>query len=172
MATLPPPKSNSSFGIKDSAPKGTYVCTCLLVRDEFGVMRKKFQAEELVKTDITRFLFGFVHKSGKQFFVESKEMKISSYPKSALFAFLKSWLGEPPKVGWDYCSLIGSGALVTVEHTPSQKNPGQFWSNIASVAPVMDDLTSKIVPVSSFVIPGEALEPSNDSDGSDSDIPF
>ena len=170
MATLPPPKSNSGFGIKDSAPKGTYICTCLLVKDEFGVMRKKYQSEELAKTDVTRFLFGFVHKSGKQFFVETKEMKISSDPKSSLFAFLKSWLGEPPKVGWDYCSLIGSGALVTVEHAPSSKNPGQFFSNIASIAPVMDDLTSKIVPISTFIMPGkpeEAAEQDNDSD-----IPF
>lgn len=169
MASLPPPKSNSGFGIKESAPKGTYICTCLLVKDEFGVMRKKYQSEELAKTDVTRFLFGFVHKSGKQFFVETREMKISSDPKSALFAFLKSWLGEPPKVGWDYCSLIGSGALVTVEHTPSAKNPGQFFSNIGSIAPVMDDLKSKIVPVAAFAIPGETAsqEPDNDSE-----IPF
>ncbi len=168
MASLPPPKSNSGFGIKESAPKGTYICTCLLVRDEFGVMRKKYQSEELAKTDVTRFLFGFVHKTGKQYFVETKEMKISSDPKSALFAFLKSWLGEPPKVGWDYCTLIGSGALITVELTPSPKNPGQFYSNIGSIAPVMDDLKSKIVPVTAYALPGTAAA----ADGDDGDVPF
>ncbi|XHR30382.1 MAG: hypothetical protein ACFUZC_07435 [Chthoniobacteraceae bacterium] len=168
MASLPPPKSNSGFGIKESAPKGTYICTCLLVRDEFGVMRKKYQSEELAKTDVTRFLFGFVHKTGKQYFVETKEMKISSDPKSALFAFLKSWLGEPPKVGWDYCTLIGSGALVTVELTPSSKNPGQFFSNIGSIAPVMDDLKSKIVPVTAYTLPGATAA----ADGDDGDVPF
>ena len=158
MATLPPPKSTGGFGITENAPKGTFICTCLLVKDEFGVQRKKYQSEEMIKTDVTRFLFGFVHKSGKQYFVASKEMKISSDPKSALFAFLKSWLGEPPKVGWDYCELIGTGALITVELTPSQKNPGQFYSNIGSIAPVMDDLRGKIIPVDVFTLPGEAAE--------------
>jgi len=167
MAALPPPKATGGFGISENAPKGTYICTCLLVKDEFGVMRKKFQSEELAKVDVTRFLFGFVHKSGKQYFVESKEMKISSDPKSALFGFLKSWLGEPPKIGWDYCSLAGSGALVTIEHTPSQKNPGQFWSNIGSIAPVMEDLKSKVIPVGMFAVPGEASP-----DGENGDRPF
>ncbi len=55
-----------------------------------------------------------------------------------------------------YCELIGSGALITIEHTPSQKNPGQFYSNIGSIAPVMEDLRGKIVPVDVFTLPGEA----------------
>ena len=162
MATLQPPKTINGFGITESCPKGTYIATCLQVKDEFGVQRKKYQSEELIKTDVTRFLFGFIHKSGKQYFVASREMKISSDSKSALFAFLKSWLGEAPKIGWDYCSLAGSGALVTIEHTPSQKNPGQFWSNIGSIAPVMDDLKSKVVPVEVFTLPGQPVQENED----------
>jgi len=119
----------------DLAPAGTYIATVIDVRDEFGVVRTRFQSTETEKVDLTTFLFGFRDVQGLPHKVASRRMKISGNEKSALFAFLKSLLGRAPEYGWDYCSLKGAKCLLTVEHVKRKDGVGVFTS-IASLSPV------------------------------------
>lgn len=137
MAVLTAPKTHQIFDTgTEIPPKGTYITTCIDIKDLFGVERKKFQSEEMEKVDLTGFLFGLRDKAGKKFMIASRAFRISGNEKSSLFAFLKSWLGQPPKMGWDYMELKGRPALITVDHTPSKRNPGQVFAEIVSISPV------------------------------------
>jgi len=115
--------------------KGTFLATCIDVKDVFGVERRKFQSEKTEKVDITAFLFGYRDKAGNAHRIASRDMKISANDKSSLFAFLKSWLGQAPKMGWDYCEMKGEKALITVDHE-ARKNGDGFYATIVSVSPV------------------------------------
>ena len=136
MAMLTAPKTAQMFDTGELAPNGTYVATCIDIKDLFEVERRKFQSEQMEKVNLTAFLFGFRDKQGKPFKVSSRSFRISGNEKSNLFAFLKAWLGEPPKMDWDYFEMKGKKALLTVEHIPSVKNPGQVYAGIASISPV------------------------------------
>ncbi len=137
MAILTAPKSQQLFETgTEIPPKGTFIATCIDIRDVFNVERKKFQSEEMEKVDLTGFLFGFRDKAGKPFKIASRAFRISGNEKSSLFAFLKSWLGQPPKMGWDYMELKGRKALVTIDHTPSKRTPGLTFADIVSISPV------------------------------------
>jgi len=130
----------------DLAPAGTYIATVIDVRDEFGVVRTRFQSTETEKVDLTTFLFGFRDVQGLPHKVASRRMKISGNEKSALFAFLKSLLGRAPEYGWDYCSLKGAKCLLTVEHVKRKDGVGVFAS-IAALSPVPQGLAIPAAPV-------------------------
>jgi hypothetical protein len=140
MATLMKP-SNKSFSVYEQGetspdcPAGTFVATCLEIRDEFGVERKKYQSEETEVVDITAFLFGFRDEDGKPFKIATRNMKISGNEKSTLFGFLRGWLGKAPAYGWDYCELKGKQALITVETEERKNGEGEF-SRIVNVSPI------------------------------------
>lgn len=76
MAVLQQPKSSSSlFELPDELPpRGTFVATCIDIRDVFGVERQKFQSQEMEKVDVTAFLFGFRTRDGKPFKVATRAM--------------------------------------------------------------------------------------------------
>lgn len=159
MATLTAPADSSSgFEIEDVAPAGEYIATCLDVADEFGVTRRKYQSEETEQIDVTRFLFGFKAQDGRLYKVQTFEMKISGSPKSALVKFLSSWLGQPPKMGWDYCELKGKGAVVSIEQVTSQM--GKVYNKIARIAPPktsLADYTSQVIPAEQFSQPAATV---------------
>ena len=138
MAILKQPSSAGSlFELGDVLPpRGTYVATCINIRDVFNVERRKFQSEEMEKVDLTAFLFGFRAKDGTAHRIASRSFKISGNEKSGLYQFLKAWLGQAPKYGWDYCELRGAKALVTVDHQPSRTQPGAVFAIIASISPL------------------------------------
>ena len=138
MAVLTQPKSSSSlFELPDELPpRGTFVATCIDIRDVFGVERQKYQSQEMERVDLTAFLFGYRTKDGKPYRVATRAMKISGSEKSGLYAFLKSWLGQAPRFGWDYCELKGRKALITVDHQPSRTKPGAVYAVIASISPL------------------------------------
>ena len=117
------------------APAGTFIATVIDIRDEFGVVRTKFQSTETEKVDLTTFLFGFRDAKGQPFKVASRRMKISGNEKSTLFGFLKGLLGKAPEYGWDYIALKGAKCLLTVEHVKRKDGVGVFAS-IASLSPV------------------------------------
>ena len=131
------------------APAGTFIATVIDVRDEFGVVRTKFQSTETEKVDLTTFLFGFRDTQNQQHRVASRRMKISGNEKSALFAFLKALLGKAPEYGWDYCSLKGAKCLLTVEHVKRKDGVGVFAS-IAALSPVPQGL---VVPAAPAPVP-------------------
>jgi hypothetical protein len=157
MAVLQAPKSTAGIGprITELAPKGTYLATILDIVDKFGVERPKYDnPTEIEKLDITTFVFGFKAKDGKQYLVKTGDspitaMRISNGEKAKLRAFLTQLTGETPKDGWDYCELKGSGAQITVAHKESKKT-GNPYAVVASVAPVMEEVKDKVLPVSAF----------------------
>jgi hypothetical protein len=76
-------------------------------------------------------------------------MRISGNEKSALFDFLKQFLGRTPTYGWDYCELKGQKCMITVEHVPRRDGGGMFAS-IATVSPP---------PPAGYVAPPPAAQP-------------
>lgn len=140
MAVITAPKTTSSlFELPDELPpRGTFVATCIDIKDVFNVERKKYQSEEMEKVDLTGFLFGFRTRENKPFRVATRAFKISGSEKSGLFIFLKSWLGQAPQYGWDYMELKGRKALVTIDHQPSRTKPGAVYAVIASISPLPD----------------------------------
>jgi len=152
MATLQAPVENSNgFEIGDVAPTGDYIATCIDIADEFGVTRRKYQSEETEQIDVTRFLFGFKAPDGRLYKVQTFEMKISGSPKSALYKFLHSWLGQAPRMGWDYCELKGKGAVIKVEQVTSQM--GKVYNKIVSILPPktnLSDYTAQVIPLEQF----------------------
>lgn len=146
MAILKEPSpslAGSLFELQgDTPPKGTYVATTIATADAYGVERKKFQSEQTEKVDLTGFLFGFRDKFGKPFKIASRSMRLSGNPKSALYQFLTSWLGEPPAYNLDLASLKGRKALLTITHEPSRSRPGVSYARIISIAPVPEGFES------------------------------
>lgn len=144
-------ESSNGFTIDELAPAGDYVVTCLEIADEFAVSRKKYQSEEMEEIDVTRFLFGFKAQDGRLYKVQTFEMKISGSPKSTLYKFLSAWLGKAPDYGWDYCTLKGQGAVVSIEHVVSQL--GTTYPKITRISPAVTslaDYSPQIVPVEQF----------------------
>ncbi len=117
-------------------PKGTFVATIIDIRDRFGVERRKYQSEETEKVDVTQFLFGFRDRADAKFRLTSRVMRISGNENSNLFGFLKSLLGEAPRMGWDYVELKGRKVLLTVEHVEKRSAPGEFFAAIAAISPL------------------------------------
>ena len=158
MATLQAPVENSNgFEIGDVAPAGDYIATCIDIADEFGVTRRKYQSEETEQIDVTRFLFGFKSPDGRIYKVQTFEMKISGSPKSALYKFLSSWLGQAPRMGWDYCELKGKGAVIKVEQVTSQM--GKVYNKIVSILPPktnLSDYTAQVIPLEQFAAMDQA----------------
>lgn len=148
MAILKQPTATGSlFELGDQLPpRGTFVATCIQVRDVFNTERKKFQSEELEKVDLTGFLFGFRTRDGAPHRVATRAFKISGSEKSGLYGFLKSWLGQAPKYGWDYCEMKGRKALITVDHQPSRTKPGAVYAVIASVSPLPEGYVESAAP--------------------------
>ena len=140
MAILKQPTQTSSiFELPaELPPRGTFVGTCIDIKDVFGVERRKYESEEMEKVDLTAFLFGFRTKDGTPHRIATRAMRISGSEKSGLYLFLKSWLGQPPRYGWDYFEMKGKKALITVDHQPSRTKPGVLFAVIASISPLPD----------------------------------
>jgi len=154
MALLKEPENTGGgFGprITELAPKGTYLATIVDIIDTFGVVRPKYEDPSVNETvDLTVFVFGFRGKDGKFYLVKTRDMRISGNEKSKLYGFLQSLTGEPPKYGWDYCELKGQGAQITVTHMESKRTAGKFYATLGAVAPVMEEVKDKVLPVSAF----------------------
>lgn len=150
MAILRETKNNASRILsEDLAPKGTFIAVCIDVEDAFGVQRPKFDDPTQMETvDLTWFYFGYRAKGGKLAVIKSKPFKLSLHEKSALFQFLKSWKGEPPKAGFDTETLRGHGAQITVDHGVSQK--GRTFANIVSISPLIEGLEKNVPGVAEF----------------------
>jgi len=134
-------ESNNGRGlqINELCPEGTYVAVIGKIDDQFGVQRPKFEnPQEMETIDVTRFIFGVV-ANNQCFRVQTYEMRISGNPKSKLFSFLTSLLGKPPAMGWDYCALQGSGAVIQVAHR-SSRDGSRTYANVVAVRPAKDNL--------------------------------
>ncbi len=158
MAILTPNTSSAEgpitgWPVEGLAPQGQHVVLCLDVKDTLNHQRPTYENPEVIETvDLTRFLFGLPDGT----MIQSGEMKITAHEKGRLMAFLTGWLAGPPVMDgtWDYCSLKGKGAMITIVHKVSQK--GRTYADIASVSPVMDQLAGQVPQLASFQIPVSA----------------
>lgn len=133
-------------------PPGQYVAVCLDVRDSLGVDRPSWDNPQVMeKKDVTRFLFGAVHPQTRQpFLVQTFEYTISGGANSNLVKFLKGWTGKDP-YGFDYAKdLKGVGAMITVQHKHSTRNPSVVYANIAGISPVYPTLQGEIPNPATF----------------------
>ncbi len=170
MAKLNQPESGG-FEIGDLAQSGTHIATCLEIQDQFGVERPKFENPNEKETlDVTRFLFGFRGQDGCTYRVQSFEFRISGSPKSNLFKFLTSWLGNPPKYGWDYCELKGQGAMITVAHKQS-RDGSKTYANIVGISPVIDQLKAQVLPLEAFAQALASAQPQSPAPGTQASQP-
>lgn len=152
-------------------PEGTFTAKIIDIEDRFDVERRKYQSEEMEKVDLTSFLFGFRDDDDAQWKIDTRPMKISGNPKSALYAFLKSILGKAPEMGWDYCELKGRSVLITVEHQTS--NSGTEYASIAAISPLpkgYDDKPAKADKAKPQPKPAPAADIEDEED--DDDLPF
>jgi hypothetical protein len=160
MALLTPQsQSSSGFDINELAPAGDYVATCIDVADEFGVTRQKYQSEDTHEIDVTRFLFGYKGQDGKLYKIQTFEMTQSTSPRAKLMVFLTAWLGHAPRMNWDYCELVGQGAVIKVEHVTSQM--GKVYAKIAGISPAktsLADYSGQVIPVDQFASPAPAVQ--------------
>ena len=167
MALIPAAtQGGTGARIKETAPAGTHIATCVHVSDQFGVQRKTFDDPNKMETvDLATFYFGIKSKDGKMFLARSKEMKISGHPKSGLVIFLTGWLGKPPEVGWDYSNMKGEAAQVTIAHKTSAISGNTYA--------VMNSCTPCIEQVKAFAPPAADFEPLLADSGVEVDgIPF
>lgn len=177
MAILKQPETNNAldlFGLdrENLPPAGTFAAKVLDIQDKFGVDRTKFQSTETETVDLTAFLFGYVGPDGRKYRIDTRPMKISGHPKSALYKFLTALMGRAPAYGWDYAELKGTTCLLTVAHMVSQHNnpyaaitaavplPAGFgsWQQLAATQPPKQQRPPEI--------------PLADDDNNDDDIPF
>lgn len=137
-------QTGTGLQIEHEAPPGQYIGVCLKVIDLYGVDRPKFQSQEIVKRDVTRFIFGVLDKSGRPFLIQTFEFTISAAPGSNLFDFLTQWLGAEPQLGWDTQEMVGKGAMLTVAHERSKRNPAKVYSSIKGISPVFAQLAAQV----------------------------
>ena len=134
---------------------GQYLAVCLDVKDSLGIERSTFDDPNGMETvDLTRFLFGLQDGS----MIQTGEMKITGHERSNLVKFLTGWLGRPPQMdgSWDYCEMIGQGAVLNVVGKVSRK--GRSYADVQGVTPVMEQLADQVPQAGQFTVP-EASNP-------------
>jgi hypothetical protein len=146
MAKLPEPVAGSGVNIENEAPAGQYIATCVKIIDQFGVQRQKFQSNEMVTKDITRFIFGVYGPNKTFYLIQTFEFTISSSKDANLMGFLTAWRGSPPEIGWDYCEMEGKGAAIVVANVPSKRNPAKSYAQITSIGPVFPQMQPLVAP--------------------------
>lgn len=144
----------------DVCPSGQFAAKCIDIREEYGVDVPKFQSDETEKQDRIAFLFECYGEEGNSL-IATRPMKISGHEKSALFAFLKGWLGKAPTYGMDTNTLKGHPALVSVVEKKSATS-GKVYTVIDSVVPLPKAMQSLIAP--------QATKPASKKDAEE--VPF
>lgn len=138
MAILQKPASNGidlfELDRENLPPAGTFAARILDIQDRMGVERTKYQSQETETVDLTAFLFGFTAPDGTKWRIDTRPMKISGHPKSALYKFLTGLMGKAPEYGWDYMALKGTGCLLTIAHMVSQQ--GNPYASITAAVPL------------------------------------
>jgi len=119
-------------------PPGVFDSVCVDIVEQKNVQRRKWKSAEMELVDLITFTFEVAGKSGTKRRVRSKPMLISTFEKSALYAFLTSWCGQPPEPGFDTDSLMACRARLTLDHASGMADPGRIYVRIVSIAPAAD----------------------------------
>ena len=90
--------------------------------------------------------------------IQTGEMKITGHERSNLVKFLTGWLGRPPQMdgSWDYCEMIGQGAVLSVAQKVSRK--GRTYADVQGISSVMEQLADQVPQAGQFTVP-EASNP-------------
>lgn len=151
-------------------PEGSAIMTNVSIKETEAVERPKYSnPNEIEKVDMIRFLFA-LKKDGKEYFAQTREMRQSGSPKSALMKFLTSWLGKtPPTDGsFDTEDLVNRGAQVTISHQVSPR--GTKYAAITGISPVLDSNKDQIIDGGEFTIPGG--DPDYNKPTGDDSVPY
>ena len=91
--------------------------------------------------------------------IQTGEMKITGHERSNLVKFLTGWLGRPPQMdgSWDYCEMIGQGAVLNVVGKVSRK--GRTYADVQGIAPVMEQLAGQVPQANHFTVPEASTPP-------------
>jgi hypothetical protein len=171
MAILTAPKASATDNLGEPPPKGIHLAVCLGVVDTFNDRVLKHEKpygseneEDYEYMNRETFVFGVKCKDGSLRKIKSKPMRISLHEKSALRAFLTSWLGESPKDGFDSTVLKGRGAQLTLIEKTNQSGD-KTWINIGTISEVMEELLPKVPKAEDF-------GPTASEDNTGAEIPF
>lgn len=171
MAILTTPKASATDNLGEPPPKGIHLAVCLDVVDTFNDRVLKHERpygseneDDYEYMNRETFVFGVKCKDGSLRKTKSKPMRISLHEKSALRAFLTSWLGESPKDGFDSTVLKGKSAQLTLVEKPNQRGD-KTYINIGAISEVMEELLPKVPKVEDF-----AATANEDNTGAE--IPF
>lgn len=127
-------KKNANFEI---APEGAFPAKCYRIIDlgthiimgQYGAKSQRLiQFYFELPTEFT--------SEHKPFVILSRRFNVTFGDKSNLTKFLKSWIRADYCDGFDFSSLLGRSAFLTVVHTPDAKDPGVIYANIASIMPL------------------------------------
>jgi hypothetical protein len=134
-------------------PEGTFLATCIDIKDEFAVTVPKFEnPAETEVIDRTAFRYGFRDTQNVPHTIGTRYMKISGNEKSNLYLHLRSWLGKPYPYGSDYTKkeneggMLGRKALITINLVAKKDGSGSYPS-IVSISPVPTGYTQHVADV-------------------------
>ena len=159
------PINNAELPLEESS-----IWTCIAVKETKDIDKPKFtNPNEMEKVDVLRFLFGKKDPDGKISLAQTKEMRMSSFHKSALVGFVTSFLGKAPPMDGTFTTddLVGRGAQITISHMESRR--GTKYAAISGIGPVASELQDKVTPADEFEIPGDDPKynpPTSDQKGS------
>lgn len=149
------PFSLIRFELKNNAPAGVFVGTCVDINIVENFTEKSYDGVGLQTNTKITFLFGFLDDAGTQFFVQSWPENFKDNPKANLMKFLKSWLNKQLPSNFEVANLIGEPATITVTKKKSAST-GTEYSQISSIAPPFsEEAILKIPCPSEFELPGD-----------------
>lgn len=115
------------------APAGTHTAI-LYSHVDLGTSTNetKFGLKRARRLRLTWELCDEKMKDGRPFSI-SKTYTPSANQKSKFYNDVKSWLGEPPRAGFNTTTLVGKACNLTVVH---EEYEGKIYANVGALAPL------------------------------------
>lgn len=151
-----------------TVPAGTHVARCYQII-HIGTIPDTFQGEDRL-VDKVRLVFELPLETadfgkGEQPFSIGRDFTLSMHEKSALRAFVQSWLGEAlseaDAAKFNLGTMIGKEAMVSVMHRTA--NTGRTYADLKGASPLVKGMTCPPQVNASFVL---------DFDSEDFDLRF
>ena len=140
-----------------TVPAGTHVARCYQII-HIGTVPDTFQGEDRL-VDKVRLVFELPLETadfgkGEQPFSIGRDFTLSMHEKSALRAFVQSWLGEAlsdsDAAKFNLGTMIGKEAMVSVMHRTA--NTGRTYADLKGASPLVKGMTCPPQVNASFVL--------------------
>lgn len=140
-----------------TVPAGTHVARCYQII-HIGTIPDTFQGEDRL-VDKVRLVFELPLETadfgkGEQPFSIGRDFTLSMHEKSALRAFVQSWLGEAlsdsDAAKFNLGTMIGKEAMVSVMHRTA--NTGRTYADLKGASPLVKGMTCPPQVNASFVL--------------------